>query len=137
LLADTSSISAYNVAWELESYNTWLPYSHPSSWEKNSALAIWPIICTTTGIDEEKLPEMNCFPNPAQNTITVSLDRKFSQPTNINIVNLFGQICYSARIEQDSDFDFKIDISKIPEGIYLLSINTTSIKLVRKILILR
>lgn len=60
--------------------------------------------------------EISVFPNPAQNYLTVKTDLKIE---NIQLFNLTGN-----EVLKLNDISDKIDISKLPQGIYILRVKT-------------
>jgi CubicO group peptidase (beta-lactamase class C family) len=82
-----------------------------SIWEKLNA-----VMCSLTSIDEttSKTKENYFFPNPANNEININLPSKGN--TQIEISNAYGQV-----IIKDQNKN-KIDISKLPIGLYFITI---------------
>jgi hypothetical protein len=82
-----------------------------SIWEKLNA-----VMCSLTSIDEttSNTKENYFFPNPANNEININLPSKGN--TQIEISNAYGQV-----IIKDQNKN-KIDISKLPIGLYFITI---------------
>jgi len=111
-----------NVALGLVNFS---PYIHCDS----SALAtIQPINCQTVVIitDAEENAnhlingELEIFPNPASDQITLNLSKDISK-AQFKIFNILGEMKYSSFISSQKT---TIDISGLANGVYLIEVNT-------------
>ena len=73
------------------------------------------------GVDEPVLESMMAYPNPAGDVLFV----KTSNVTDYRIVNLLGQTIMSGTVSNSA-----IDISALSNGIYLLRINNSILKII-------
>ncbi|HAH22216.1 MAG TPA: secretion protein Por [Prolixibacteraceae bacterium] len=88
----------------------------------------------TTGISEIKNPkdEINIFPNPANNEVKVSMNLSQGNPASLNgliLLNSYGQTV-SVENLQPGIYDYTINTSNLPEGVYLLKIGSQVQKLI-------
>ena len=137
LWSDTSSNSSYNVAWEKWSNGSWYAYNNASSWKKNVALAVWPVICTAAGINEIENNNISVYPNPAENEIFVVLPYPTGEKVEISIFDIYGKLCKNSILLSSKDEPAKVDLSNLSNGIYILNGESKSGKFVEKISIVR
>ncbi len=64
---------------------------------------------------------LNIFPNPAKNTITVSLPT--NQAANLKIVNNLGQVVYTKHVGADHEPFIQVSLTQIPTGTYSVFVN--------------
>jgi Secretion system C-terminal sorting domain len=62
--------------------------------------------------------EVNVFPNPASNNITI--ENESGEISRINIVNALGQQVHSQRYQDTTKIS--IDVAELPQGIYLVTV---------------
>jgi len=75
---------------------------------------------TALAINEIKETEFTIYPNPANETVTITAENI----TEIAVSNLLGEIVQSFKYKVQSN-TATIDINKLPQGIYLLHVQTT------------
>lgn len=63
----------------------------------------------------EALEYLSVYPNPATNSVTIKFPS--DEPGEIQVVNLFGQIVFSEKINTEQA---QIDVSKFSEGMYIV-----------------
>lgn len=73
-----------------------------------------------TGIELPTPTVLNCYPNPTEGLLTVSVSEVMTQ---IEVFSVNGALLHSLRCSGNSA---KLDLSHLPAGIYLLSVNTPS-----------
>jgi hypothetical protein len=91
----------------------------------------WELVYQTvpTQSPSLNLAEINIFPNPANESITIS---GLTEIANVSITDMSGRVLFT-----DSEFDNgTIDISKFAAGVYLVNISnsslTKSMKIIKK-----
>lgn len=136
ILADTSSSPGYNVAWEKWSDDTWYPYNDPSSWGKNAALDITPIICSGTGISEISLINPLVFPNPAFDIVYLLVPETGIEEFDITISDIYGRVCKKTNIKTGDNSPAQIGLSGLNNGIYFLRGESRKGSFTKKIMIL-
>jgi hypothetical protein len=73
-------------------------------------------------INENNTPDLfNIYPNPVSNSCTISFNSSYSQAT-VGVCNLLGGIVKEISINNSTSVE--IDLSDIPNGIYILSATT-------------
>ncbi len=89
--------------------------------------------------DSEPLSKLNVFPNPASEDLVIEFTSNGENETIISIVNQIGQVMLSKEVPQVTRglISEKIDISKLPSGIYFANVSCSSGKQLTKKLIIR
>lgn len=77
--------------------------------------------------------EPEIFPNPANTLINIDLSKFPDKYAEISLLNLLGETIQSSHAEKKEVY--KLDISKLPEGIYFVKLSTLSGIATRKIII--
>jgi len=74
--------------------------------------------CSLTGINEDINSENNLIikPNPAQNKISISVKNGNVKIENIQIYSLFGKVLIQ---KENFSSGYEVDISQLPQGVYL------------------
>ena len=87
-----------------------------------------------TGISKhnDRMPELNVFPNPAKDIVNIDLKSDLTEPAEIVISDLMGRRIKNAVANFDGFSPVSIDISELTEGVYILSVQKSQIKSVRK-----
>ncbi len=137
LAADTSASPSYNVAWEKWNTNVWYAYNSPSSWGKNAALAVWPVICSSLGIDENMKETISVYPNPVYNEIYLVLNGNEGEKVNISLYDIYGKLCKKTLVSVLANNPVSVDVSGLSEGLYFINGETSSGTFTQKILIVR
>jgi len=77
------------------------------------------------------------FPNPANEIIRVQLDQSpLNKQYNIRLMNMVGQTLFTHKKEStEGSLQTEIDLSGIPNGIYILMVNSSEFKATEKIFI--
>ncbi len=75
-----------------------------------------------------KLPELSVYPNPAQNEININFDSKFSY--QVEILNIIGN---RVKVISNLEGHSKIDVSDLPDGVYIVRLNDRGRLLTRRI----
>ncbi len=101
-----------------------------------------PVICdleTNLGTHMQKSfrsnIEINLFPNPVSDVLTVNVNN-FSGKAIINIVNNLGVIIKEKKLLMDGNsYQFEFDLSGMRSGVYYLSVESENIQEIRKIIV--
>ncbi|CAD5247936.1 MULTISPECIES: fibronectin type III domain-containing protein [unclassified Imperialibacter] len=81
-----------------------------------------------------QLEGLSVFPNPASESLNISVDNGMSGEVNIAIHSIDGRLMYTGSAKKNSsDFHFNIDTSALKNGVYFISINMGQRISVRKI----
>jgi len=80
-----------------------------------------------SGIEKQKAPSpVFIFPNPVKTTLTVAgVDKN----VKINLLDLTGKLLQSALAQENST---DIDVSALPQGVYLLKVGKQVIKFIKQ-----
>ncbi|NCA84493.1 MAG: DUF1566 domain-containing protein [Clostridia bacterium] len=91
---------------------------------------------TSTGINDLKLNEnnLNIYPSPATDNITVEMGETKASTSSLQIVNILGEVIYSE--SEDFSTRITIDVSEFNPGIYFVILqnegNVSSRKFIKK-----
>ncbi|MEI6747698.1 MAG: PKD domain-containing protein [Bacteroidota bacterium] len=93
-------------------------------------------VSSLTGITKYPVSagEMNVFPNPANQTITLQIP-KTCDPAQLSILNQQGQVVFHRKLSSGISVIQNIDISMLSKGFYFIRINTCDIVKTQKIII--
>ena len=77
------------------------------------------------GLENNLNNQIQIYPNPSFENITISSNFKINSPTVINIFNLTGKLILSNNIEMKNGFSENINISSLSTGIYSIEIKNS------------
>lgn len=87
------------------------------------------VLCSTSGIEESNAQNViSLYPNPAENSIQI----EYTQTNGIEnyfIYDAFGKIVQQGVLLSGNE---KIDISNLPKGIFILSVNNNVSKFIKE-----
>lgn len=117
---DTTTIGTYSL---------W--YKVSDMWgNRDSVLRIVRVIDTTTidtttGVRNNVLmfAQIKLYPNPTGSQLTISADFIQSLPVEVRIVDVMGRV-HASRTYTSTKFEETMDISQLPNGIYLVSFSS-------------
>jgi hypothetical protein len=73
------------------------------------------------------LNRINLWPNPANGTVNLSFDANVNQEVQFTLLNFLGQVVLDDEIDATKGLNTrKIDVAKIPEGSYLMQVQSES-----------
>ena len=85
--------------------------------------------CTVLSTNKFENNTFSMYPNPANNSIKITIDSGF-EPENLKVYNILGKLILSKNI----DFKNSIDISTFSEGIYIVEIsNKQNEKIIKRL----
>ncbi len=91
-------------------------------------------IAVITGINDIDNSEVNLYPVPANEQLTIEISNTFKGQTTVQIVDLNGKVKWSKALEISGQAtELTIDVNEFAQGIYLVKINDGSSSLVRRI----
>jgi len=126
-----------NTAWEKQSNGTWYPYSSGSAWGQSGAITLFPIVCpNSVGLAASSLnTQIAIYPNPSTGVINFAFALTNQSDVKIEVTNILGQTVYSS-FEKAVSADVKsINLGDVSKGVYLVTVSTSTEKLVRKVVI--
>ena len=84
------------------------------------------------GIDDVNASySVNIYPNPAKNTVTISVDG-LSGKAQVSVIDMSGRTVMTSTMESDAT---QLNVSKLAQGTYFVRINGESISTVRKLVV--
>ncbi len=96
------------------------------------------VLDLTTGQEETVLNnQINIFPNPATDQLTVSFDLASPEFIAMTLVDVRGAIVKSIPSQNYFNAQFSIDIAGLSAGMYYLKMNTNELQVVKKLVIMR
>jgi len=137
IISNTDGDTNPGTAWEQFDNGTWYAFSDTSSWSLNVQLAIWPVMCPTTGILSIEEKPVAIFPNPANNEVYIILPYPAGEKVNISIFDIYGKLCKQTEIYSSMEGPVKVDLYDLQSGIYLLQIESAKGKFVEKISVIK
>jgi hypothetical protein len=120
-----------NTAYEQFSTLDWHAFSEtPASWGISVAHAIFPVVCTPTGVHEILTPsgEIAVAPNPSSNGLftVVIPEHDMSKPVSMNVYNAQGALVLSAPQTAAANYTYTLDLGKAAKGVYMLKVETSN-----------
>jgi len=125
------------LAYEKWSDNTWHAFSDADVYNVNIDMMIFPVVCvTTTGIKENKLENIQIYPNPANDVLNIDMANFSKNNVKINVYNSIGKLIRSIENKNMSPM-IKVDLSAINSGIYYVTIQTVEGTITKKVSIIK
>jgi len=128
------------------SYELWSPdnvwYAIESVWGSVSNplqidLAIFPEVCTTTGIEGEDVNNnIRIYPNPAQNEFVIDFAGNKQKDVIVNVCNIIGKQVKSISANGLTDH-LMIDMSDQTTGVYIVTIKTVQGTIAQKLSLIK
>ena len=102
------------------------PTYSTDNWPNIDATASFSEDCENLGIDELQQKTIKLYPNPVQTELNIELN----ETSEINIVNILGDIVFTKRGKTGKNI---IDISRLEKGIYFLqATHRETVKFIKK-----
>lgn len=93
-------------------------------------------VFNSVGIYEPGLNNLVIFPNPSGGIITMTFNSRYNGEASVLVSNILGEIVFSEPIHLQHDrFNHSLDLRKLPNGIYNLSVISHQSKSQKKIVI--
>ena len=80
------------------------------------------------GLENNLNNQIQIYPNPSFENITISSNFQINSPTVINIYNLTGKLILSNNNEMKNGFSENINMSSLSTGVYLIEITNSLFK---------
>jgi hypothetical protein len=91
-----------------------------------------------TGLSESaRNDRITAFPNPADNVVHIAWDRNLTGAVNVSIRDISGRVVQQLQLAETDAGRYTADISVLPAGAYIMSVQIGSIAVNRKLLIQR
>ena len=110
---------------------------HPRGDTKFSWM-IQALFSNNLGISQQPIANsqqpIDIFPNPATNSVTISIDNsQFTiHNSQLSLLDLYGRAAYNNHVDRN---EVTIDVSNLPKGIYLVKLETDGNSVVKKLII--
>ncbi len=92
-------------------------------------------VSSMVGVAAEFASEINVFPNPVEDIVSVETRNFQTATVNMTITNVFGQCIFRTEYAADGGQSMRsFDISDVPVGVYLLEVRAGTRRVVQKIL---
>ena len=75
---------------------------------------------------QKSSPSINIYPNPAQDHLYMDLGDFMNAPLEYTLYNIQGQIVHSDRLPKDHPRETALDISRLPNGVFIIIIQGKS-----------
>lgn len=97
-----------------------------------TSVAVNITVINVTGIlTENNRHEVNIYPVPAKNLLTIEFGSKPIEAVNIYLFDISGRILYSTKA---NDISQTLDISGFSDGFYLVKISGKNMNMIQKII---
>ena len=132
ILSNTDGNTDPSTAWELWNTNQWYSFNDTLSWDLKIALAVFPIVQNTLGIEENNNVEIiNVFPNPSNGNFFISTKSIGVEPVTISVYKNDGTLIKN-EVSKNTGL-LLVNLSDQPSGIYLLKLKTTSKSFIKRL----
>jgi len=122
------------IAWELWESNEWYPFNSIDSWSLDVALAIYPIVQNTLGVNENNVSGgLNIYPNPSDGQFTIDLPKHAHQVLQLKVFNISGN-CIAEQSYEKRENSVSFDISHFPAGVYMVRLTDRKHTYLQKII---
>jgi oligosaccharide reducing-end xylanase len=118
---------------------TWFA-TNDNAWQNPSLLATAQLSSSTlkngntiTSVEEAFDREINVYPNPASNFLNINLNKGYLDGIEISLFNMLTQKVKYLKAENRNDFT--INVNDLPQGIYILKIESGKYSKTQKVLI--
>jgi len=124
-------------AWEQWSNDSWHNFSIAWGGNLNVKLAIFPIICMTTGIEEHETELVSIYPNPAQTSLTIDMINNVPKDIKIYMYNSLGTLVKTINNKAFNANKTEILLNDFSSGVYYISIHTDKSVFNKKITVIK
>jgi len=133
LFTNENGVVPVGNGWEQLSNGDWFPYSDEQSWLLDIDHTIFPVMCSSLGIENQLISEnMLVYPNPASSILNIAFLQQPEKDLEIRLTDLTGRFVASGSILGNQA---AIDVSQLSPGTYFLSLISSRIVITRKIVV--
>jgi hypothetical protein len=133
LFTNENGVVQVGNGWEQISNGDWFPYSDEQSWLLDIDHTIFPVMCSSLGIENQLISEnMLVYPNPASSILNIAFLQQPEKDLEIRLTDLTGRFVASGSILGNQA---AIDVSQLSPGTYFLSLISSRIVITRKIVV--
>ncbi len=87
------------------------------------------------GIEEHSFDDINLFPNPTHNELTIDLKNNFDKELTTEILDVSGRTVFNATAKTDSENHLNIDLRNLSRGVYFLLIHSKKLNAQKRFII--
>lgn len=130
---DGEFTAAVTHTFEQWSDNSWNSFNDgtANSWQTDVAMAIYPVVDFTVGINEVEANSIQMFPNPASNNFSIS---SISNIQSIKMMNVLGEVVYS---NVDLGKNVTVNTSDFAQGVYVVQFISNDKTITKKLQIVK
>ena len=133
LFTNENGVVQVGNGWEQISNGDWFPYSDEQSWLLDIDHTIFPVMCSSLGIENQLISEnMLVYPNPASSILNIAFLQQPEKDLEIRLTDLTGRIVSYGSILGNQA---AIDVSQLSPGTYFLSLISSTNVITRKIVV--
>lgn len=138
VIASQASPTA-NLVWEKFSDNSWHAVTEtPASWGAPGNMVIIPKYCfdITTNVSKNLgiSESVDIYPIPSSGAVNIQTSFIDAKDVNITVTNALGQVVSSTKKTTSVEL-LSLDLSDQPNGVYFVTVNTATDKMVTKIIL--
>lgn len=122
------------TAWEQWSDQSWVAFDGTGGWGVVAAMAIYPILCDPTGVNEPVKNGIVIYPNPTSGQLIIHNSNNTSLPAVFKINNMIGQTVMQQELSSFSGTHY-MDLSGLENGLYLVEVITGNTQMVYRIML--
>ncbi len=89
----------------------------------------------TTGIEEQPLPQLSIYPNPAKEEINISLPEGIGNKGVVSILNNLGQVVQSDAYAATNGATLRVNTRSLAAGVYTVQLTSSNSKYVGRVVI--
>ena len=108
--------------WDDGSFHT---FGDPANWDLNIALAIFPVVTSTSASLSVNTISSNAFPNPAADVLNISVAEPMA---SIRVIGMDGRVVLDSSV---TGTQTTVDVSSLVSGVYYYTIATENGDIVR------
>lgn len=102
--------------WSDDSFNT---FGDPNNWGLDIALAIFPVVTYTVGLEEEN-NEVSVYPNPVNDVLNFKLNATIS---SVAIYTIDGKLISKENVNANL---YNVSLANLDAGVYMYELTTTN-----------
>lgn len=103
-------------------------------WSSNKAIYYYSDYVAGTNEIDNAINKVMIYPNPANEKITVDLSNSKTTIATIKLMNIVGE---TMLVEQTNDVKYQLDLSSVPNGVYLIQVQSNNSTSTNRIVVQR
>lgn len=123
--AQNSFADALTHTWEQWSDDSFNSFGDPQNWNLKIALAIFPLVNFTAGINEEEAASLTVYPNPANDVLNVAINGTIE---TVSVISMDGKVVISENVNASNT---AVNVAGLNAGVYVYEVKTATGSTVR------